>query len=144
MSTKNERKNSRMKLTDVESYSQTPCEVAGYCVPASCPAWLQKTCYGERDADASVIEHWKICEEANALYTKKRHDYGDSFHKTFEEEGFAMARIRLTDKLERFKTLTRTEGAYVSDESLEDTLIDMINYAAMTIMELRRWKGQEA
>lgn len=33
----------------------------------------------------------EICEEINDLYARKNHDYGDSFHQTFVEEGMAMA-----------------------------------------------------
>lgn len=47
--------------------------------------------------------HSDICKEINALYAMKNHDYGDSFHQTFTEEGMAMPRIRLGDKMARFK-----------------------------------------
>lgn len=84
-----------------------------------------------------VERHLKICTELNALYEKKNHDYGDSFHKTYVEEGMAMPRIRLGDKLERFKNLTRNPNTQaVSDESVIDTLKDLANYAIMTIIEL--------
>ena len=86
----------------------------------------------------NVEEHKRICEELNNLYERKNRDYGDSFHKTYLEEGMAMARIRLTDKLERFKKLTREGGQAVKDESVRDTLIDMANYAIMTVMEMDR------
>lgn len=85
----------------------------------------------------NVEQHRMICAELNDLYARKNHDYGDSFHKTFLEEGVAMARIRLTDKLERFKKLTRADKR-VDDESERDTLIDLANYAIMTVMELDR------
>ena len=86
-------------------------------------------------------------EEALALYDKyitatkelmyaKNHDYGDSFHQTFIEEGMAMARIRLGDKFSRFKTLSRGGGQKVNDESIRDTLIDLANYAIMTVLEM--------
>jgi len=42
-----------------------------------------------------VIKHKVICDELNELYARKNHDYGDSFHQTFVEEGLAMTRIRL-------------------------------------------------
>ena len=80
--------------------------------------------------------HLMICGELNALYVKKNHDYGDSFHKTYEEEGMAMPRIRLGDKLNRFKILSRGEKQEVNDESLRDTLMDLANYAVMTIVEM--------
>lgn len=84
----------------------------------------------------NVEHHKKICEELNALYEAKNADYGDSFHLSYLEEGLAMARIRLSDKLNRFKNLTKKECQNVTDESIRDTLIDLANYAIMTIMEI--------
>lgn len=91
--------------------------------------------------NAKVIKHKTICEELNELYERKNHDYGDSFHQTFVEEGLAMTRIRLGDKFSRFKTLSRispTDGdqQQVTDESIRDTLLDLANYAIMTVLEL--------
>lgn len=85
---------------------------------------------------SKIEKHQKICNELNALYAKKNHDYGDSFHLSFVEEGMAMARIRLGDKLNRFKTLSRNTKQEVNDESIRDTLIDLANYAIMTILEM--------
>ena len=85
---------------------------------------------------AKVQRHKIICEEINDLYDRKNHDYGDSFHQTFVEEGMAMARIRLGDKFNRFKTLSRGGDQKVNDESIRDTLIDLANYAIMTVLEM--------
>ncbi len=85
---------------------------------------------------SKVERHARICEEINKLYERKNHDYGDSFHQTFVEEGMAMARIRLGDKFSRFKTLSRGCEQKVNDESIRDTLIDLANYAIMTILEM--------
>lgn len=85
---------------------------------------------------AKVQRHKIICEEINNLYDRKNHDYGDSFHQTFVEEGMAMARIRLGDKFNRFKTLSRGVDQKVNDESIRDTLIDLANYAIMTVVEM--------
>ena len=78
--------------------------------------------------------HKQICEELTDLYRRKNHDYGDSFHLTFEKWGLPMAAIRLSDKLQRFETLIRAESQV--DESIRDTLIDLANYAILTVMEL--------
>ena len=88
-----------------------------------------------------VQAHKEICEYLNNLYERKNHDYGDSFHQTFVEEGMAMARIRLGDKFSRFKTLTRLSASdkdrqQVQDESVRDTLLDLANYAIMTVIEM--------
>lgn len=86
----------------------------------------------------NVQKHMEIATELNQLYERKNSDYGDSFHHSFLEEGMAMARIRLGDKLNRFKTLTKSDQQKVNDESIRDTLIDLANYAIMTVMELDR------
>lgn len=101
-----------------------------------------------------AARHMKLLYQLNDIYTRKNQDYGDSFHDTWVEEGFAMARIRLSDKLNRFKTLTKglgsDRGAYsiridadgltmtqkVKDESIRDTLLDLANYAIMTVLEM--------
>lgn len=83
------------------------------------------------------IRHKQVCEELTRLYVRKNKDYGDSFHTSFAEEGMAMPRIRLGDKLNRFKTLTKNpDDISVKDESIRDTLIDLANYAIMTVMEM--------
>lgn len=86
--------------------------------------------------NTKVDKHKMLCQELNTIYEKKNHDYGDSFHKTFLEEGYAMSRIRLSDKLERFKTLSRTGEQKVNDESMRDSLLDLANYALMTVLEM--------
>lgn len=83
-----------------------------------------------------IERHKQVCDEIHSLYARKNHDYGDSFHLTFLEEGMAMPRIRLSDKFNRFKTLSRANKQEVKDESLRDTLIDLANYAIMTILEM--------
>lgn len=88
------------------------------------------------ETKSRVQLHKEICTEIHELYAKKNHDYGDSFHQTFVEEGMAMARIRLGDKFNRFKTLSRGNEQKVNDESIRDTLIDLANYAIMTVLEM--------
>lgn len=83
-----------------------------------------------------VERHAEICSELNKLYAAKNADYGDSFSQTYAEEGMAMPRIRLSDKLNRFKRLTHNNNQQVKAESVRDTLIDLANYAIMTIIEL--------
>lgn len=87
-------------------------------------------------SNEKVQAHKAICDQLNIIYEQKNHDYGDSFHQTFLEEGLAMSRIRLGDKLSRFKTLTRSNEQKVTDESIRDTLLDLANYAIMTVLEL--------
>ena len=83
-----------------------------------------------------VERHKNLCLALNKTYEAKNHDYGDSFHQTYLEEGLAMARIRLSDKLNRFKSLSKGSNQEVKDESMVDTLMDLANYALMTVLEI--------
>jgi len=83
--------------------------------------------------------HKNICNYLTETYESKNKDYGDSFSKQFQEYGLISSAIRLEDKLSRFKNLIKNE-AQVKDESIEDTLLDMANYAILTVMELRDGK----
>ena len=85
--------------------------------------------------------HASICAELTALYERKNHDYGDSFGKSFKEYGMAMPCIRLEDKLNRLKALTRNGNQQVNDESIDDTLMDLANYAIMTLVERKVGNG---
>lgn len=84
--------------------------------------------------------HRAICGDLSSIYGKKNHDYGDSFHETINKFGLIAAFVRMDDKMNRAITLTakKAERAQVVDESLEDTLLDLANYAIMTVIELRR------
>lgn len=96
--------------------------------------------------DPHVKNHAELCKELNAIFEKKNEAYGNSFFDTFYEEGWAMPRIRLTDKLNRFKTLSRNLESMKDDElalkiddydeSIRDTLLDLANYALMSILAM--------
>lgn len=81
--------------------------------------------------------HAGICSELTALYERKNRDYGDSFAKSYEEWGLTVVCMRLGDKLERLKKFAKTGELSVKDESIEDTLMDLANYAIMTLVERR-------
>ena len=74
-----------------------------------------------------------ITEEMVNLYLRKNADYGDSFTESLDEDGLLVSKIRIKDKLKRFSQLIDNDNL-VEDESLRDTLIDMANYAVMTMM----------
>nr|DAL96834.1 MAG TPA: Nucleotide modification associated domain 1 [Caudoviricetes sp.] len=78
--------------------------------------------------------HRDILQQLHNTYLNKNHDYGNSFHKVREEFPHAVL-IRLMDKLERLKVLYFTP-AFVG-ESIEDTLLDLANYAIMEVVERR-------
>ena len=75
------------------------------------------------------------------IFKQKNHDYGNSFEQSLNDEGIAASRIRLRDKWNRFVQLSRGRNAQVNEESIQDTLLDMANYAIMTIMWLDKQQG---
>lgn len=85
------------------------------------------------------IQFTDILDEMHDTYERKNHDYGNSFSKTFEEFGVVAAAVRMNDKMERIKSLLKSE-AQVKGESLRDTLMDLANYAVMTVVEIDNHK----
>ena len=78
-----------------------------------------------------------ILNEIRQLHNRKNADYGDSFDKTLDEFGLVASATRMSDKFNRFKSLIKN-SAQVSDEKIEDTLIDLASYAIMTIKWMRQ------
>ena len=74
----------------------------------------------------------KIQAEGLALFTKKNADYGDAFAKF----GVIGVLMRIEDKIQRALSITKNGINLVDDESLRDTMIDLHNYSAMTMMLL--------
>lgn len=82
-----------------------------------------------------------ILKEMSEVHQRKNADYGNNFHKRYEKYGFLTALLRLTDKMERLENIYEKGEIQVKDESVEDTLLDLANYAVMTIVELRNNKN---
>ena len=68
-------------------------------------------------------------------FKAKNHDYGNSFSELFAECGMTYAYGHMAEKLKRVKSLMSDE-AKVNGESIRDSLLDLANYAILTIMEL--------
>lgn len=79
-----------------------------------------------------------ITKEMSELYARKNADYGNAFEKGLERRGLSSAVVRFDDKVERFYTLAGKEQRQVSDETMRDTLIDLANYAIMTVIWLEK------
>ncbi len=72
-----------------------------------------------------------IALEVANLVEKKNRDYGNSFDKTVDEYGEIAYFLRIEDKLSRLKSLNKREA--VVNESIEDTLKDIIGYTLLMI-----------
>ena len=90
----------------------------------------------KQNIEPKVKQHCAICQKLNQIYKAKNHDYGDSFGDTYKKLGIISAVTRLSDKMNRLMSLAVSHDAQVKDERIEDTLLDMANYAIMTLIEL--------
>lgn len=75
-----------------------------------------------------------IVYEMASLYEKKNQDYGNAFGELFNEYGLNYSIMHLHEKLNRIKSVYKNNNA--NNESIKDSLIDLANYAVMSIVEL--------
>ena len=82
--------------------------------------------------------HSEITKQLNEIYIAKNTDYGDAFGDTFKKLGIISAVTRIADKTNRLMSLSaKTEAERnVKDETIKDTLMDLANYAIMTLIEV--------
>lgn len=92
--------------------------------------------YEDRPFDPKTMIFLDYLESMKDLYLKKNHDYGDSVSKTFDEYGLTSFLVRMDDKMNRIKTLNKSNDARVIGEKIEDTLLDLANYAVLALTEI--------
>ena len=72
----------------------------------------------------------------------KNHDYNSAFSEMFDELGIDYAYGKLREKMNRIKVL-RKQPNMVENEGLEDALLDTAGYAILTLVELKKRKGND-
>ena len=91
---------------------------------------------GKDENEKTDADRFKeITDKMFETFKAKNHDYGSSFSNLFKECGMTYAYGHMAEKLERVKSLMKDE-AKVNGESIRDSLLDLANYAILTIMEL--------
>lgn len=99
--------------------------------------------YTEKQHQQKVNAFEDVTINLRNLYDAKNRDYGDSFGQSFQKWGLPMSCIRLGDKLNRLESFAQKKDMQVDDERVEDTLMDMANYAIMTLVEMNMRKKKE-
>lgn len=84
-----------------------------------------------------VVQFANEAKQCVELYSRKNHDYGNSFDKGMDNIGIAYGVGRIYDKMNRLVTLTK-EKAQVKDESIDDTLRDLACYSMMMLAYRKR------
>ena len=92
--------------------------------------------YTEKEHQQKVNAFEDVTIALRNLYEAKNRDYNDSFGQSFDKWGLPMSCIRLGDKLNRLESFAQGKDMKVKGESVRDTLMDLANYAIMTLVEL--------
>ena len=85
---------------------------------------------------SDIEEFLKVLKEESLLFQKKSADYGEL---PFKETGVIGLAVRILDKIHRVLNTSRDGFVItITDENLEDTLMDIANYANIAIVKLRQ------
>jgi len=92
-----------------------------------------------RDQNAQLVVDWKkIADEICGLFARKQSDYGP---RNIGDLGELAVFVRLYDKMQRLRRLVWEKGqeqsCAVKDETVDDTIVDIADYAIIWIL-LRR------
>lgn len=99
--------------------------------------------YSKKEYDREVRRFKELTTKMYETFKKKRNDYGPSTRETWEKYGPVSMLVRMDDKMNRFKNLAIDDTKrLVEDESIKDTLLDLANYALITILELEYQEAQ--
>ena len=83
-----------------------------------------------------------LTKEMANTFAKKRADYGQTTTETYDKFGPVSMLTRMHDKMGRLDNLLGKSADNLVGEKVEDTLLDLANYALITILELRKHETQ--
>ena len=83
-----------------------------------------------------------LLDKLFTTYKAKDADYGSAFAEMFDELGIDYAYGKLREKMNRIKVL-RKQPNMVKNEGLEDALLDTAGYAILTLVEIKKRKGND-
>ena len=91
--------------------------------------------------EQEIKEFERLTRMMAGTFKQKRNDYGQSTTETFEKFGPVSMLTRMHDKMARLdRILGQNVVRQVNDERVDDTLLDLANYALITIIELDKEK----
>lgn len=92
-----------------------------------------------------IEEFERLTRLMSQTFAQKRNDYGQSTTETFEKFGPVSMLTRMHDKMSRLdRLLGQNVERAVEGEKVQDTLMDLANYALITIIEMDKRKIKEA
>ena len=79
----------------------------------------------------------EITARMRLVFADKRQDYGPTTTETVEKFGLGAMLVRMYDKMGRLYNLLVKNTENHVGEKVEDTLLDLANYAIITMIEMR-------
>ena len=93
----------------------------------------------EQELEMFEITVRRMCD----TFAKKRNDYGQTTTETFNKFGPVSMLTRMYDKLGRIENILVHNVCPCVNEKVEDTLVDLANYAIITLIELQKAEGEK-
>ena len=98
-----------------------------------------------------LTHHKEFCDKMIAIVGAKNHDYSgneeNALYNFLAADRFTTAEIgllvRMTDKMSRVESFVKHGVYLVDDEKVEDTLLDLANYAAIMAAVVKEKRGGE-
>lgn len=90
-----------------------------------------KQVFGEIYTSVKAISPDAVKDLPDVLASKNA-DYGNSFDRGVELYGAYGMALRISDKVHRMQNLMASSGTPRVDESLQDTLVDILGYLVLT------------
>jgi DNA-binding transcriptional MerR regulator len=119
---------SGLSIEEIRRLAQARCQES--CDPRHEPGL---EAYAETNRERLIEDHADLCHRALDTMTRKNADYAteaDVF-RNFRTFGGLGILVRMSDKLARLRNFEEKAEFSVSDESLRDTIEDLINYAVI-------------
>lgn len=93
-------------------------------------------------------KYMEVIEILKKIFLQKNHDYGSSVRKNYDKfeaygknEGLKYVFGRIAEKYDRLENLIYGKDSnQVIDESIEDSLLDMANYAILAAVSIQEHK----
>lgn len=89
------------------------------------------------EQNITIDPHARVLQELHDTYLRKNVDYGNSFTTLYADFGLTYAVAHIAEKTARIRALLK-HTANVSGETMRDSLMDLANYAILTVMEIDR------
>lgn len=80
----------------------------------------------------------ELTKQMSDTFAAKREDYGQTTSETYDKFGPVSMLTRMYDKMGRLENLLVKSKQNRVGEKVEDTLLDLANYALITILEIRK------